>query len=130
MFFFELNPLPRICITEDSCRVLRGDQRPPKATRSDQRRFLGVLGRPENRTPVEKKIRRAFFRGFQKTGRPNTGWEKNLGNVFWGSSEDRKTGHRKRKKSQLLIFTSLRKTGDDPSPEDRPSWVYLLSCLH
>ena len=37
---------------------------------------LGVLGRPEHRTPVEEKIQKAIFRGLRNTGTPNTGWGK------------------------------------------------------
>ena len=34
--------------------------------------FLGVLGKPENRRPAEKKIRNPIFRGAQETGEPET----------------------------------------------------------
>ena len=40
-------------------------------------RFLGVLRKPENRKPVEKKIRDPIFRGARETGEPETGREKN-----------------------------------------------------
>ena len=43
---------------------------------------LGVLGRPEHRTPVEEKIQKAIFRGLQNTGTPNTSWENFRGAIF------------------------------------------------
>ena len=56
---------------------------------------LGVLGRPEHRTPVGEKIQEAIFRALQDTEIPNTGcfraqafgtptaaWGTSLGSIF------------------------------------------------
>ena len=56
--------------------IFRGAQetREPETGREKkfEIQFLGVLGKPENRRPAEKKIRNPIFRGAQETGEPET----------------------------------------------------------
>ena len=73
---------------------------------------LGVLGRPEHRTPVGEKIQEVIFRALRDTKIPNTGcfraqafgtptaaWGTSLGSIFFGGSlEHWNTEHRLRKK--------------------------------
>ncbi len=38
---------------------------------------LGVLGKPDNRRPAEKKFEIQLLGGDRETGKPETGWEQN-----------------------------------------------------
>ena len=56
-------------------RVFRGaleTGQPETGQENFEIQFLGVLGKPENRRPAEKKIRNPIFRGAQETGEPET----------------------------------------------------------